>query len=114
PGRSDLYILDLRKKTTLPLPTGQSVAIDPNWSPDGALIAFVSVGSGGSRTICLRDLASGQTRRLTNGSQPVWGADSRHLLFVSGNGLSMIQIDTGKTWPVIVGAGRAVDPTWTR
>jgi TolB protein len=62
----------------------------------------------------VRDLATGHTRRLTDGSQPTWGADSRHLLFSTGSGLSMIQIDTGKIFPVIVGGGRAIDPSWTR
>jgi TolB protein len=113
PGRSDLFILDLRKKSTLPLPTGYPVAIDPAWSPDGALVAFVAV-AGGQRTLCVRDLATGHTRRLTEGSQPVWGADSRHLLYSTQSGLSMVQIDSGKIFPVIVGGGRAIDPSWTR
>lgn len=114
PGRSDLFIYDLRKKSTTPLPTGQAVAIDPAWSPDGSQIAFVAVENGGRHTVCVRDIASGHTRRLTSGSQPVWGADSRHLLYVEGNGLSMLRVDSGARYPVILGGGRALDPAWTR
>ena len=113
-GRTDLFILDVRKKTSTPLPTGYQVAIDPAWSPDGSRVAFVAVESN-RRTLCVKQLSSGKVQRLTSGSQPFWGADSRHLLFVTSDGkLSMIQVDTGRTAPVITGGGRAVDPSWTR
>lgn len=114
PGRSDLFVFDVRQKKSTPLPTGKPMAIDPAWSPDGAQIAFVSV-SGERRTLCVRPVQGGQARELTSGSQPVWGADSRHLLFVDAGGkLSLIRIDTGKISPVITGGGRVVDPTWTQ
>lgn len=113
-GRTDLFILDIRKKTSTPLPSGYAVAIDPAWSPDGTRIAFVAVENT-RRTLCVKQLSSGKVQRLTSGSQPFWGADSRHLLFVTSDGnLSMIQVDTGRTAPVITGGGRAVDPSWTR
>ena len=96
------------------MPTGFPVSIDPAWSPDGNQIAFVSV-SGSSRTLCVRNFQTGQTRKLTEGSQPTWGADSRHLLFTKSSGaMSMIRVDTGQIYPVVVGGGRAVDPSWTR
>lgn len=114
PGRSDLFVMDLRKKSSTPLPTGKPVSTEPAWSPDGRHVAFVSV-AGDRRTLCLRDLQSGQTRELTAGSQPVWGADSRHLLFITpSGGLSMMAVDQGRVSPVVVGGGRVVDPTWTR
>lgn len=114
PGRSDLFILEIRGKTTKPLASGYAVAIDPAWSPDGNQIAFVAV-EGERRTVCVKHLPTGRTQRLTSGSQPFWGADSRHLLFVASNGtLSTIQVDNGKIAPVITGGGRSVDPSWTR
>lgn len=114
PGRSDLFILDVRGKTSTPLPSGYAVAIDPAWSPDGSRIAFVAV-EGKKRTICIRNLETGRAQRLTSGSQPYWGADSRNLLFVSSNGtLSRIEVDSGRISPVLTGGGRAVDPSWTR
>jgi len=58
----------------------------PSWSPDGKKIAY-SAKSGGARQIWIYDFDSGQERQLTDGKgdkeNPVWAADSLHLLFNS-------------------------------
>lgn len=51
-------------------------------------IAFCSVIKG-TRQICVYDLTSGEGSQLTTSPQdkegPSWAADSRHLVFSSGN-----------------------------
>ena len=58
----------------------------PCWSPDGKKIAY-SAKSNGARQIWIYDLESGQERQLTDGKgdkeNPVWAANSLHLLFNS-------------------------------
>lgn len=55
------------------------------WSPDGNQLAF-SREEAGIRSVFVKNLASGDERRITTGEhddiQPTWSADSRTILFV--------------------------------
>jgi Tol biopolymer transport system component len=57
----------------------------PAFSPDGSRIAFTAE-AGGVRQLFVKDLASGEERRLTSGDfddiQPAWSPDGRVLAFV--------------------------------
>jgi Tol biopolymer transport system component len=57
----------------------------PAWSPDSEEFAF-SREEAGLRSICIKNLTSGEERRLTNGDyddiQPTWSTDGRTILFV--------------------------------
>ncbi|NOY00032.1 MAG: hypothetical protein GXP30_09915 [Verrucomicrobia bacterium] len=92
---------------TLPNPS------QANWSPDGHRIAFVSENSG-NKSIAIHDLRDRSTRVLVAGQAPVWGADSRHLIYTSSGNLYRIDADTGEKTSVISGGGQIYDPSWTR
>ena len=62
----------------------------------------------------VRDLASGQTRTVGEGQDPVWGADSRHLIFASGGSLILLDTQTGQRTTLVSGLGRISEPTWSR
>jgi len=95
------------------IPTGLSYNTEPNWSPDGRKIAFVTRSGGFS--IAVKDLISGGTTSLGPGTDPVWGANSRHILYVESGGDRLILLDTqnGKKYPVISGLGKVSEPTWS-
>jgi len=95
------------------LSTGYGYCTEPSWSPDGQRIAF-NVRSGGGFAVAVMDLPGGVARIVAQGENPVWGADSRHLVYSTGSTISLLDVPTGKSTPVISGLGKVTEPTWSR
>lgn len=94
------------------VPTGRSYCTEPNWSPDGKKVAFNT--RGGGFEVAVHDLAGGGTRSLGEGNDPVWGADSRHLLCASGGSLILLDAQSGQRTTLLSGLGKISEPTWSR
>jgi TolB protein len=112
-GSPQLYRISASGGSPSRLATGFGYNTEPNWSPDGKRVAF-NTRSGGSFTVAILDLAAGGVRTVGDGQDPVWGADSRHLLFASGSSLIMLDSQTGSRVTIISGAGRISEPSWSR
>jgi TolB protein len=95
------------------LSTGHSYNTEPNWSPDSRKVAF-TVREGGAFHVAVLDLQNGNSRLIAAGEDPVWGADSRHLVFASGGGLYLLDSQTGRKMKVLDGLGEISEPTWSR
>jgi len=96
--------------------TGHGYCTKPSWSPDGKKVAF-NIREGGSFQVAVLDLASNATRVVTGGDEardPVWGPDSRHLLFTQGGNLMLLDVQTARKVNLISGLGSISEPTWTR
>lgn len=93
--------------------TGFGYATEPNWSPDGQHVAF-NVRSGGAFAVAVLDLGSGSARIVAQGENPVWGPDSRHLIFSTHNALMLFDVPSGKSIPIVSGLGEVTEPTWSR
>ena len=93
--------------------TGFGYCTEPSWSPDGQRLAF-NVRSGGGFSVAVMDLNGGGARIVAQGENPVWGADSRHVVYSTGSTISLLDVPTGKSIPVISGLGKVTEPTWTR
>lgn len=96
----------------------QSYQSNPDWSPDGRLVAYQSqvAGQFQLKTIGLRDRG---TRTLTNvgrNEDPSWAPDGRHLVFTSNRSgtrqLWVLDVETGRTRQLTRRGGRA--PSWSR
>ena len=109
----DLYTLPIAGGEATPLTHSLAWEMQPRWSPDGQRIAF-NVRSGGGFAIAVMDLGGGGGRIVAQGENPVWGADSRHLVYSTGSSISLLDVPTGKSIPVISGLGKVTEPTWTR
>lgn len=98
------------------LATGYGYCTKPTWSPDGKRIAF-NIREGGAFRVALYDLARGSTRVLTDGADardPIWGPDSRHLLFTRGGNLLLLDTQNGRTVTILDGLGSISEPAWSR
>jgi TolB protein len=95
------------------IPTGHGYCTEPNWSPDGKKVAFNVRGSGGFE-IAILDLNVGGTRVVSAGENPVWGADSRHIIFTEGGALYLLDTVTSQKNRVVDGLGKITEPSWSR
>ncbi len=96
--------------------TGYSYNTEPDWSPDGKKIAF-NVRDGGVFKIAVIDLGSGRTRIVSSGGHakdPVWGPDSRHVLYSEGSSLVLVDTQTSRRVKLVEGLGSISEPSWSR
>jgi TolB protein len=93
------------------LSTGYNYCTEPNWSPDGAKVAF-NVREGGSFGVAVMDLSGGGVRVVAQGERPVWGPDSRHLIYSDDGVLYLMDVQSGRKKAIVSGLGHASEPTW--
>jgi hypothetical protein len=88
---------------------GSGVSLDPSWSPDGKLLAYVRAPSaltGGwpdaswyaAHAVYTWNARTGATRRISaieGASVPAWSADGRDLLYVHDDGLWLAPVNNG-------------------
>jgi TolB protein len=112
-GGPQLYRIPAGGGSGQALSTGFSYCTEPNWSPDGNKIAF-NVRESGSFSVAVMDLRGGGARIIAEGERPVWGPDSRHLIFSEDGTLYLMDAQTGRKKAIISGLGQATEPTWSR
>jgi TolB protein len=110
-GTPQLYRISASGGSGRPI-GGGGYSTEPNWSPDGKKVAYNT--RSGSFMVSILDLGSGQTRTVGEGQDPVWGADSRHLIFASGGSLILLDTQTGHRTTLVTGLGKISEPTWSR
>lgn len=115
---SDIWILDVDAGTTQRITDDDADSNDPQWNPDGSVIAY-SVSAPGGKDVTTRRLSDGATRVLTRaGAQfPTdWPGDGSALVVMedagTGRGDIVIEPANGSTaWPYLA---TAADETTAR
>lgn len=110
-GGPQLYKIGAGGGSGQPISTGYNYCTEPSWSPDGRKVAF-TVRTGGF-SIAVKDLQGGATQLLTAGEDPVFGADSRHVIFSNGSALILLDTQNGRQVPIVTGLGKVTEPTWS-
>lgn len=112
-GGPQLYRISANGGRPQHIATGQGYCTEPDWSPDGKKVAY-TVRSGGEFHIAVTTLPSGPTHILANGENPAWGADSRHLIYVHGGDLYLLDVPTEHKTKLLDGLGQISEPSWSR
>ena len=112
-GGPQLYRISTEGGAPRLLSTGSGYNTQPNWSPDGRKVAF-NVRSGGGFQVAILDLDSRSTHEsVAEGLNPVWGPDSRHLIFSRGTGLYLFDTVTGRETRLLTDLGQISEPSWS-
>ena len=96
----------------------QSYRSNPDWSPDGRVVAFQAQLSGRFQvmTISLRDRSVKQLTTDGSNEDPSWAPDSRHLVFSSTRGgvrqLYVMDVESGRTRQLTRGDAARL-PAWS-
>lgn len=112
-GSPQLYRISSSGGSGQLISTGHSYCTEPNWSPDGKKIAF-NVRGGGEFQIAVLDLGGGGARIVGAGQDPMWGPDSRHIIFTEGGALYMLDTLTSRRNKILDGLGKITEPSWSR
>lgn len=112
-GTPQLYRVSANGGGAQAISTGHGYNTEPSWSADGKKVAL-TVRQGGSFSVAIHDLQNGGTRILSAGQDPVWGADSRHLIAADGGSLILLDAQTGQRTTLLSGLGKISEPTWSR
>lgn len=85
---NEIVLQDLSDGTITVLAPDRRVADNFTWSPDGALLAFTDIGTGGGAyDIYVADVAAGTVTQVTNhpaqDSNPAWAPDGARITFTS-------------------------------
>lgn len=131
-GRPELYVADADGGSPRQLLQQESWDSDPQWSPDGRLIAFVrqprGAAEGGPSELWVMRSDGADAQRITSGqddSRPVWAPDSRSLVFVRTGNEQQRAMKTASTLSTVAVTGGEVqvvregftvgpgDPAWS-
>ncbi len=112
-GSPQLYRIGAGGGGARMLSSGFGYCTDPSWSPDGKKVAF-TVRSGGGFSVAVMELGGGGARIVASGQNPVWGRNSRHLIYSTGSSLNLLDVQNGRTTTIVSGLGKVSEPTWSR
>lgn len=115
-GKPQIYMIGSSGGRPQLLSTGHSYCVEPDWSPDGQRIAF-NVRQSGKNHVAIHDFQNKVTRVITSGASaeaPVWGANSRHVIYAQSNSLYLHDVENGARVQIVSGMGSVGEPAWTK
>lgn len=122
-GHNELYISDADGTNAEPLTLGsigdQNYRSDPDWSPDGSLIAFQAQISGRFQILSIAPRGGGMKQYTNEGTNedPSWAPDSRHVVFTSDrtgqSQLWVLDVESNRVRQLTRAPGGARNGAWS-
>ncbi len=122
-GPQQIYRMNLDGTDVQRLSNGEGEASNPNWHPNGQIIAFAWTRgfATGNFNIFVMDVATRSFNQLTYGAgrneNPTWAPDGRHLAFMStrtGSEQIWSMLANGTQLKQLTTAGRNWTPVWAK
>lgn len=95
--------------------SGYGFCTDPEFSPDGARVAFTA-RSGGETMVVVKAFPSGRARVVAKGGarHPSWSPNGRYLVYEQRGNLMILDLESGGHRGVVTGYGRIQEPRWMK
>jgi TolB protein len=116
---SDIYVVSLDGKHMRRLTDSQGINVRPMWSPNGKAIVYTAVAVPGAENktagVYVIDAAGTNKRRVSDmmAFEADWSVDGKWLLLKSATGLSLTDVNGGKTIDLTHGSVRPLDAVFT-
>ena len=118
----DVYVMPVDGKP-VNLTKDQALDTDPAWSPDGSQLAYSSDKDSDHLQLWIRDMRSGQSRKVTSlTTQPqgaTWSPDGKRIAFFNVDGMwrvaqmSVLDVATGAVTKIHDTLAQPGTPTWS-
>lgn len=99
---SAIWLASLDGQPAFQFTTGDSLDMQPRWSPDGKRLAFVSTRHEGKPQVFVIGRDGGEPRRITNAddgaSSPVWSPDGRQICYSSAEASDRQRVASEQSW----------------
>ena len=111
-GNADLCVVNRDGTGHRRLTSDATAELDPAWSPDGKTIAYTRISAGGTTSgdIALIDVGTGDISVLGSGSDPAWSPDGSRMVFVTVDGLFLMDADGSNRRRLTT--GKHIAPAW--
>ena len=116
-GNPEIYVMDANGRNQERLTNHPAYDYDPDWSPDGTKIAFVSSRDGGASQIHVMDADGKNVIRLTDGRgtkwAPDWSPDGKKIVFSVDDWVDYIAVMDADGNNRVRHEDQARDPSWS-
>ncbi len=113
----EIYVMDADGGSRENLSNHPVDDMDPDWSPDGTKIAFVSDRNDGEYQIYVMDADGSNQIRLTDGPRrkrmPDWSPDGRKIVFAVHDGIDHIEVMDADGHNRVMLENNASGPSWS-